>query len=287
MLTIEQPLPGDDSAPFKVEWATFTAIRYYAVDSDGTRVLLKNLSVNAGMSADYFNISINLQKGQTLFIDYYTTDGEWGSLDFRPVVTASLEDYNENAVVDFSAIRALDTLKAEKIDALNEIFDGLDEYDYSINNWGKIQNFIDEALIAIEEAQTSAEINELYNSAVANVEAVKTSAEEKIELDAYKKVKIEELNGVVAALNKDNYTEENWKSIVDKVEDITTKINNAKNKTNVDTLLANAKTFINNVPKTANNSSNGCGGSVISQLFGLITLLSILVISKKKRIEIK
>ena len=160
-----------------------------------------------------------------------------------------------------------------KYPALNEIFDGLDEYDYSINNWGKIQNFIDEALIAIEEAQTSAEINELYNSAVANVEAVKTSVEEKIELDAYKKVKIEELNGVVAALNKDNYTEENWKSIVDKVEDITTKINNAKNKTNVDTLLANAKTFINNVPKTANNSSNGCGGSVISQLFVLFFFL--------------
>ena len=49
------------------------------------------------------------------------------------------------------------------------------------------------------------------------------------------------------------------------------------------------KTFINNVPQKNGSSNNGesglfgCGGSIVSALLGMITLLSLLVISKDKR----
>ena len=73
----------------------------------------------------------------------------------------------------------------------------------------------------------------------------------------------------------------NW-SVPEKVTDITEKINKAKNTTTVDTLLANAKTYINNVEKNPNNGSNGCGGSVMPTIFGFISMLAVLVVIKKK-----
>lgn len=295
-LNIYQPTPEGDEAAFKVNWATFTAIRYYALDTDGTIVLINNIPVVAGMPLDYFNLSINLAKGQTLLIDYYTSNDEWGSLDYRPITIASTEDFDETKLVDFSAIKALDGLKAEKIEELNEMLDGLNEFDYSINNWGKIQNFFDEAIVEIEEAQSAEQINTIYSGAITNVKAVKTSAMEKVELDAYKKSKIEELNALLSSLDKNRYTEENYKLITDKVADITEKINKARNKTNVDTLLANTKTYINNIPASeapvtqngcAGGCAGGCSGSIVTSVFGIMMLLSVVIIIKKKKLTDK
>ena len=263
-------------------WSTFTSVRYYAQDIEGTKVLLKDIPVSSGTTDDYFSISVNLEKGQVLFIDYYTTNDDWGSLNFAPVVTASTLDFNELDMVDFSAIKALDSLKEQKIKELNDLYDTLDEYDYSISNWGKLENYITDAILIIEEAQTADTINNIVSETIANVDAVKTLVEEKEILDAYKKVKIDELNSIVAGLDQKNYSPENWELITNKVTEITQKINKAITKTSVDTMLANAKTFINNVAVT--KQSNGCRGSLIPTTFFTMCLLCLVLVLRKKKI---
>ena len=51
-------------------WSTHTAVRYYVIDTDGTRVLVLDKSVESKVPQDFFTINVHLLKGQSLIIDY-------------------------------------------------------------------------------------------------------------------------------------------------------------------------------------------------------------------------
>lgn len=263
-------------------WSTFTSIRYYAIDEEGTRALIKNIPIQEGTDDTYFALEVSLHKGESLYIDYYTTTEEWGSIDFRPTINASCKDFDEAKTVDFASIKALNVLKQNKINEINAIYETLNSDDYSISNWGKIENFISDVLTSIEEVQDETTLNQVVNEAKANINSVKTKDVELAELNTYKQEKVKELNDLLSSINKKEYTEENYQSIKTKVEEITAKINNATTKTSIDTLMKNASAFINKVDKKVDKTEKGCTGSVATSSLTLLGLLSILLKKKEK-----
>ena len=180
-------------------------------------------------------------------------------------------------------------MKAQKTEEINDFYYEYDEFDYSINNWGKIQNYIEEALTKIREAQSAEEINIIFENAKTNIDEVKTATEQKVELDAYKQTKLDELNEYFNSLNSKNYTESNWKKITDKVTEATETINKATNKVKIDTILTNTKTSISKIPTTTPSGNTGtkvgCRGSVYGSVFGITLLSFALVVVKKRKIR--
>lgn len=265
-------------------WSTFTSVRYYAIDSEDTRVLLKNIPVQSGTDETYFALQVHLNKGETFLIDYYTNTEEWGSLDFRPTITVSCKDFDSTKTVDYASIKALNTLKITKAEEINALYESLQEDNYSIANWGKIENYVSEVLVAIDECQDETTLNSLVETTKNNINSVKTKEIEETELNAYKQDKTNELNSILTSLNKKEYTEENYKLIEDKVNEIVAKINNATTKTSIDTLMKNATSYINKIEKKQSSSILfGCNGSIATSSMMLFVLMSTLIIKNKKR----
>ena len=263
-------------------WAVHTGVRYYAVDSEGTRVLLKELYVVANMKIDYFALTVNLRAGESLIINYFTRNESAGVIPFVPVVKVNTELFDDSNLVDYNSVKVLDSLIDQKIAALNTLLDSLDDSNYSIANWGNIENYIFETITALELAQTEDEVNRLYSECVSNVDSVLTKDEAAADLNTYKDKKIKELEEFYSEINKENYSEENWKLISNKVNEIKTKISNATSKTAIDTILTSAKTFINNVA-TQEPAKNGCGGIVALSLFSIVCLAGAALTLRRKK----
>ena len=161
---------------------------------------------------------------------------------------------------------------------------------------GKIENYFDEAIKNLEAAQSEQDITNALNSFDENVASIATKAEESAALDEVKANAIKELNNLVDSLKQENYTSENWALINAKLEDATKKINNATSQTSVNTLLASAKSYINNVKPIGNNNANsgeqllngcvgGCSGSIISTGVMLFTLFATVCFVRNKKEE--
>ena len=116
-----------------------------------------------------------------------------------------------------------------------------------------------------------------------NIGSVATKADEQAVLNEVKTKAIKELNDLVNSLNQSSYTKENWTLINTKLEDATKKINNATSQTSVNTLLASAKAYINNVKPLENQASSGCAGSVISTSGILVILFAAVCLFKNKK----
>ena len=259
-------------------WPKHTAIRYYGMDEEGNKLLIKEYPIIDNSGADYFKINVNLKANESLIMDYYSINGQWGSLDFAPVITSDTTLFDESKTLDFSVIKKLAKVKEEKIAALDELFNGLDEADYSLNNWGNIENYYNEAVNAIKNAQDEQALLDTYNSAVSSINGTKTLTQERDELTAYRNAKAQELEDYYNAINKKDYSEENYQIITDKVNEFKGKILKATSKTSVNTLYKNVTSQIEKIEK----KQSGCSGSVGLSFISLTSLLSLLLLKKKK-----
>ena len=259
-------------------WSKHTAVRYYGMDEEENKLLIKEYPLIDNSGADYFSINVNLKANESLIMDYYSINGQWGSLDFAPVITSNTTLFDENKILDFSAIKKLAKVKEEKITALDELFNGLDEADYSLNNWGNIENYYNEAVNTIKNAQDEQALLDTYNSAVSSINGTKTLTQEREELTAYRNAKAQELEDYYNAINKKDYSEENYQIITDKVNEFKGKILKATSKTSVNTLYKNVTSQIEKIEK----KQSGCSGSVGLSFISLTSLISILILKKKK-----
>lgn len=260
-------------------WSTHTAIKYYAVATDNTRVLLKDIPILTGTNDTYFALDVHLKKSESLYIVYYTTNESYGSINFRPTINASCKDFDETKIIDYETIRTLNTLKNTKVSEINDVYESLNEDDYSISNWGKITNYVDDFLVMVENIQEELSLNTLVNETINNINSIKTKIIEQNELNQYKQEKINELNELFESINKKEYSKENYESIKNKIEEFKTKVNDASTKTNIDSLMRNVKAYINKVEK----KQTGCKGSVATAFLPLLSLISILLISFLKK----
>ena len=259
-------------------WSKHTAVRYYGMDEEGNKLLIKDFPIIDNSGIDYFTINVNLKANESLIMDYYSINGQWGSLNFAPVVKSDTTLFDESKTLDFSAIKKLAGIKEEKIAALDELFNSLDEADYSLNNWGNIENYYNDAVSAIKGAQDEQTLLDTYNNAISNINGTKTLVQEQEELIAYRNAKAKELEDYYNAINKKDYTEENYQIITDKVNEFKEKILKATSKTSVNTLYKNVTSQIEKIYK----KPSGCTGSVSLSFISLTSLLSLLLLKKKK-----
>ena len=259
-------------------WSKHTAIRYYAMDEEGNKLLIKEYPLIDNSGVDYFGIAINLRANETLIMDYYSINGQWGSLNFAPVVKSDTTLFDGSKTLDFSVIKRLAKVKEEKIAALDELYNSLDESYYSLNNWGNIENYYNEAVSAIKNAQDESTLLDTYNNAVSSINGTKTLAQENEELTAYRNLKVKELEDYYQAINKKDYTTENYQIITDKVNEFKTKILKATSKTSVNTLYKNVTSQIGKIEK----KQGGCSSSVGVCFISLVSVLSLLLLKKKK-----
>lgn len=263
-------------------WSTHTAVRYYGMDEEENKLLIKEYPIVANSGADYFALTVNLKANEALIIDYYTMNGQWGSLNFAPMVTSSTTDFDATNTLDFSIIKALASLKVEKISQLDALFASLDEEDYSLNNWGNIENYYTEAVLTIRSAQDEQTLLNAYESAVNDISQTKTIVQENEELIALKNEKIAELEAYFNALKKKDYSEENYALIAEKVEEFKNKIKNATSKTSVNTLYKNVLSQIEKIEK----KQGGCQGNVTGSLILFIGLFKMALDVKKKQTRV-
>ena len=259
-------------------WSKHTAIRYYGMDEEGNKLLIKEYPLIDNSGVDYFGLTINLRANETLIMDYYSINGQWGSLNFAPVVKSDTTLFDESKTMDFSEIKKLAKVKEEKIKALDELFTSLDENDYSLNNWGNIENYYNEAVNAIKNAQKEQKLLQIYEEAVLNINNTKTVKQETEELVAYRNLKIKELEDYYNAINKKDYSDENYQIITDKVNEFKEKILKATSKTSVNTLYKNVTSQIEKIEK----KQGGCSSSVGVSFISLASVLALLLLKKKK-----
>lgn len=259
-------------------WSKHTIVKYYGMDEELNQILIKECPIVNNSGENYFSIDVNLRTNESLIIDYSSLNGQYGSLNFAPVVTSSPELFDETKALDFSIIKALAKVKSEKITSLTELFESLDELDYSLNNWGNIENTYNEAITAIKSAQDETTLLEYYNNAFNFIKDTKTLTQENEELKAYKQEKIAELDKYYSEINSKEYSKENYELITTKVTEFKEKINKATTKTSINTLYKNVISQIEKIEKV---EKKGCKGSMSQGMISLAAL-SILLLLKRK-----
>ncbi len=250
------------TAIWQSAWSsTNSAIRYYAIDEEGTMALLKTIVIYDNSPENAYGITVSLKAGQTLLMDYYTLDGEWYSVNFAPHYELDSTAFEENDVPDFEAVKILNQYAAEKKEALDDHIVELGEENYSLDNYQQILNIVDEAKTAIDEASSKEEIDEIYRNAIAKMDDVKTLKEETEELIAYREKTIAAVNEIYQSLNQNEYTSEDWEKITKAKEDAIDAINKATTKSACNSALSTFKAVVNRTEKKA--PSTGCRGELV------------------------
>lgn len=110
-------------------------------------------------------------------------------------------------------VQVFNSYKNTKKQALNDYFNGLDNADYSSENWQIIENIRTKALLDIEEAPQESEVNSIYEEAILNFDDVpKLPIINTDELDQYKS---EKATALAAYKNSSEglYDSVNWLAI--------------------------------------------------------------------------
>lgn len=256
-------------------WSTFTSVRYYVMDKDGTLSNYKEIAVDINTPADYFGVEVNLLKNQILYIDYYTRDDQYGSLDFAPVITISNDKFDESKLIDFDFVRALNIVKENNIYEVEDMLYDINEFDYSYSNYEKIKKIFSNAITAIGMANSEDEIKEIVESIPTLVDAVITYAD----LNKYKDEALADFESYISSINSKEYSKDNYKLIESKIEEAKEAIKKAATMTDVDNIIKNSKIYIENI----NKKQSGCKGSSSSIALLMLSTLAMIILRNKKK----
>ena len=269
-------------------WATHTALKSYAVDTDGFVMLSEVkqcVSEGHGQIDDtYYNYDVHLKNGQSFIVDYTSMGANYGVIQYDFVVTAVAAEFDASKVFDFVEAKSLYNHYTEKVEELRAIVDALNIDDYSIVNWAYIDEaytkFVDEAA----EAKTVEAIDELFNEAKARIESIKTIEEESDALNEAKaqaKQEVREyLDSKKNQMSSANQTkaEELYRSFVVTVDKIT-----SVSKISIE--VTRAKAQIDQLCD-GGDKTKGCGGNVVttSVVLSILALagMSLLVFRKRE-----
>ena len=257
------------------QWALSTYIKALAVDADGTAVVLFDRPMTKTYEKDAFGTTVNLKAGQSIAVVYYTSTTLYGAAHYLPVFTVDTESYDETAVVDFSAARELRVYKEEKTAELESYYNTLGENDYNAANWLEIQKIFETGKEKIMDAASKEEADASFAGYKGAIQAVKTTAQEKAELDAVKNQKIAELDEFFATLKKSDYSSDNWSKLTQIYENGKKSIANQPNATKVNNSFQSAKTAMKAVEKGGSTEKTGCSISMTGSGAWLLIALTV------------
>ena len=163
-------------------WATHTALKSYAIDTDGFLMLDQaKLCVNEGhgqLEDTYYDYDVQLKEGQAFIICYTSMGANYGVIQYDFGVEAVAAEYDATKLFDFTAAKELRNYYNVKVEDLRTIVDGLNAEDYSIVNWAYIDEALTKFISLAKEATSKEKIDELYEEAKARIDSIPTIAQE-------------------------------------------------------------------------------------------------------------
>ena len=218
-------------------WTEDCALTYYIVRGDNVKAIK---TVNApSLDAD-FGGAYYLKAGDILYIEFNSTVINAGEIRNAEApcnmkVEADSTAFDQDAYAEQNhdlapaVIEAIESKKAE----LEAYYAGLNQADYSATNWLTIGQYIEQFQTKCEsEVETVADVEALFNSIKAEMQAVPTLAQAEEELKAALNAYAQELQAEYDALVSANSYNKEGKAALDKaLADGKAKILAAKSKT--------------------------------------------------------
>lgn len=234
-------------------WATNTTVRYYAMDTDGTVVLLSKIPVSTDTSANHFACTAYLKAGQTLFIDYYCSGAanDYGVVDFCPQVEADTTKFDATKVSDFAAEKLIDDTRTAELKVVNDAYASYKEADYTEENWAQIVSIKDDALAQLNNCYVAADMKTIGDKAVADMAAVQTIAQANAELDAYRTQKTTEAKTFYDGLKSTDYSASDWAEIQAAYTQLGKDLTAATSKSKMNVLVLTFESKVNSYQKVS------------------------------------
>ena len=264
----------------KDQWAIKSAYKFFAEDDNKNKVLLNTVMVTATMEPDYVKTTVNLAKGDTLYIVYAMTDDATGTVTatYIPQFAVDPSGYDNSKRAKFEAVASLTTAKKQKKDDLNAKLTQMkgDGTAYSVSRTAEMEEIVTKAIDAMKDLTTEAEVQSAYNEAVAKMDAVPTAASEAAELANYV---AQQKEALASYADKSKYTSENWTIIQGYIDQANTKIDQAKVVAAINTAVASAKASIDKVEKKTVNTYNSGSVNVNSGYILWIIIGAVVVVA--------
>ena len=276
-------------------WATHTALKSYAIDTDGFLMLDESkLCVNEGhgqIDDTYYNYDVHLKEGQSFLICYTSMGANYGVIAYDFLATAKVEEYDAEKVFNFDEAKALYNYCNNKIAELKAIVDALNIDDYSLVNWAYIDEAYTKFVNEAKEATTYIQIDVCFDEAKTRIESIQTLSEE---AEALNSAKTEAINDVKAYLEskKAEMSDANKAKADELYAAFVVTVNKATSVSKINIEVTRIKAQIDQLCDGGSGSEkdqdkrSGCGGSVIAScaLISVCALLgaSTLIIKKRK-----
>lgn len=251
-------------------------------DENGILITLKDSPVTLIVEENQYGCGVHLKAGDTMYVVMYrpTEDSNTVTSWFVPLFTVTPSLYNEENRADFDYQIELNSLKEEKKTALDGVVGDMNMSDYSDEQWLNVEDIALTYKQRIEDATTKEAVNELYDEAVASINAVPTKAQEEAALNAVKTEKKAYIESLAA---EKDYSSADWKKIVSLKENAISRIETATSVAAVNAAVANYVNALANFKKVEDNCKTSFGGteSIIAVL-AAFAVMGIVVIKRKK-----
>ena len=195
------------------DWATHTALKTYAVDTDNFLMLDQvKLCTNEGHGAiddTYYNYDVHLKKDQTFIICYTSMGANYGVIQYDFSIKAVAKDFDLTKTFDFTAAKTLYEHYLVKTDELKAIVDSLNPSDYSLVNWAYIDEALTKFINEAREADSAEKIDQLFEECKSKIYSIPNLTQEaamlaKAKEDAKKEVR-DYLDSKKSFMSKDNW----------------------------------------------------------------------------------
>ena len=263
----------------KESWASFSSFKYYIMDTDGFIDFKCERYVSSDLEDDYFGYDIDLLSGQSLVISYCSNDdSSHAVVDLVYKIFANTDSFDIANVNDFSAARRLQSIKDVYKNELHARMDSLNEDDYSMSNWSKIEMFVDEFDVGIDVLTTEEEVIELYEKCSNGINEIYNIEQDALLLAQTKVSSLLEARQTIED-NKQYFLDKTISSIEKRYSSLEWKINASKSVTSIKVALKTFQSYVLNLGHDKVNLQNGLiiGGSVVGAILLAFILLTYVI----------
>ena len=287
-------------------WATHTALRHYAFDTDGFAMFLDaKYATNDGhapIDDTYYNDDVHLLAGQSFVIDYTSLGGSYGVIQYDFNIKAVASEFDSTKVFDFTEAKEAAHYKESLIAQLEAYIDRLNEDDYSLVNWAYIEEAYNDFVTNSANIVDKDQLDALFEQAKQKIDSILTREQEDAELNRAKQEAKQEALAYLNA-NKDKLKDEDKAKAEELYSNFCSAVDAASKITAINVQLVRFKASIDNLvkengqqPSGGENNNNddggenkkvkrGCRSSIIatSAIISITSLLGASLLIKKKK----
>lgn len=281
---------------------------YFDGDADGKTLFEIGKSTFVyDASKDMWNSEVSLEDAKTDAIrklNYYSSESflsiydDAGRAEILRIVNDATETINNADTVSKLAyilnnvsnlIGQVKTSFENYQDSIVNLISSYKETDqnlYRKAEWKSIQTIKEDAIYSVQRATTSERVEEIYNKAIDDIDAVLTDEEmTENELKDAKYEAIRKIKNRYASVVKDSMSDEELNTLNNETLRAIENVNNASNINEVNSIV---KAYMSAHPlpnSGSSTSSNGCGGNIVtsSMILSILALCAFVIVLLRKR----